>query len=125
FSQAFKVYELDDYLPDLPVQSAHRQEMQRDVLKALRQGLKYVDRFVVSTEPLAEALAGMHPDIRVVENRLPLPWWGALTPSRRRSARPRVGWAGGVGHAGDLALLVDVVRALAQEVEWVFFGMCP
>lgn len=125
FSQAFKVYELDDYLPDLPVQSAHRQEMQRDVLKALRQGLKYVDRFVVSTEPLAEAFAGMHPDTRVVENRLPLPWWGALTPSRRRSARPRVGWAGGVGHAGDLALVVDVVRALAQEVEWVFFGMCP
>lgn len=125
FSQAFKVYELDDYLPSLPVQSAHRQEMQRDVFKALRQGLKYVDRFVVSTEPLAEAFAGMHPDIRVVENRLPLPWWGSLNPSRRRSAKPRVGWAGGVGHAGDLALVADVVRALAQEVEWVFFGMCP
>jgi hypothetical protein len=36
-----------------------------------------------------------------------------------------VGWAGGVGHRGDLELIVDVVRDLADEVEWVFFGLCP
>lgn len=125
FSRAFKVYELDDYLPNVPLQNAHRLALSSDVLKALRQGLGYVDRFVVSTEPLAEAFAGLHPDIRVVENRLPPSWWGAVQPTRRQSAKPRVGWAGGVGHTGDLALLKDVVRELAQEVEWVFFGLCP
>lgn len=125
FLQAFKVYELDDYLPNLPLQNSLRNLMPRDVLKALRQGLGYVDRFVVSTEPLAQAFAGLHADIRVVENRLPPAWWSAIAPIRRRSAKPRVGWAGSQGHEGDLNLVADVVRELAQEVEWIFFGLCP
>jgi len=36
-----------------------------------------------------------------------------------------VGWGGGSSHRGDLELIADVVRDLADEVEWVFFGMCP
>lgn len=125
FSQAFKVYELDDYVLNVPRQNAHRHTLPRDVAQALRCGLGYVDRFVVSTEPLAQAFKGMHADIRVVENRLPLPWWGAISPLRRRAAKPRVGWAGGVGHAGDLAFIADVIRELSSEVDWVFFGLCP
>lgn len=125
WSRAFKVAELDDYLPNMPMKSAHRGQLPNDVLKTMRDALKLVDRFVVSTAPLAEALAGLHPDIRVVENRLPLPWWGAVTAQRRRGQRPRVGWGGGAGHRGDLELIADVVRELADEVEWVFLGMCP
>jgi GT2 family glycosyltransferase len=125
FSRAFKVYELDDYLPNLPLKSAYRQGIPKDALKSLRKGLGYVDRFVVSTDALAEAFEGLHPDIRVIKNRLPASWWSGFEPKRRRSRKPRVGWAGSVGHAGDLALLIDVVKALAAEVEWVFFGMCP
>ena len=30
-----------------------------------------------------------------------------------------------MGHLGDLEMVADVVRELAGEVEWVFFGMCP
>jgi hypothetical protein len=41
------------------------------------------------------------------------------------SAKPRVGWAGSPTHAGDLALVLDVVKATAREVDWVFMGMCP
>lgn len=125
FSQAFKVYELDDYLPNLPLKSAHRANMPKDILKSLRKGLSFVDRFVVSTEPLAEALSGLHGEILVVENRLPVNWWGGLQTQRRQGKKPRVGWAGGAGHTGDLELISDVVRDLADEVEWVFFGMCP
>lgn len=125
FSRAFKVYELDDYLPNLPLKNIHRQHMPRDILKSLRQGLALVDRFVVSTQPLAEAFAGLHDDIRVVENRLPVEWWKGLQSERRVSARPRVGWAGGSSHTGDLEMIADVVKALANEVDWVFFGMCP
>jgi hypothetical protein len=125
FSRAFKVYELDDYLPNLPLKNAHRQHMPRDILKSLRRGLSMVDRFVVSTQPLAEAFAGLHEDIRVVENRLPVSWWTGLQAERRVGPRPRVGWAGGAGHTGDLELITDVVRELANEVDWVFFGMCP
>lgn len=125
FSRAFKVYELDDYLPNLPRKSVHREHMPKDILKSLRKGLSFVDRFVVSTEPLAEAFAGLHGDIRVIENRLPVEWWKDLDSLRRRGRKPRVGWAGGISHTGDLDLIADVVKELAAEVEWVFFGMCP
>ncbi|MCK0163756.1 glycosyltransferase [Marinobacter sp. S6332] len=119
------VYELDDYLPNLPLKSAYRKNMPKDILKSLRRSLKHVDRFVVSTHPLAEAFKGIHSDIRVVENRLPLEWWQDLNSMRRQSDKPRVGWAGGIGHTGDLELVEAVVRELAEEVDWVLFGMCP
>ncbi len=125
FSKAFKVYELDDYLPNLPLKSPHRQHMPKDILKSLRGAMAYVDRLVVSTEPLAEAFRDLHSDIRVVENRLPVSWWSNLQGARRPSVRPRVGWAGGASHVGDLDLIADVVKALAGEVDWIFFGMCP
>ncbi|KEF31683.1 O-antigen biosynthesis protein [Marinobacter nitratireducens] len=119
------VYELDDYLPNLPIKSAYRENMPKDILKSLRRSLKHVDRFVVSTEPLAEAFSGIHPDIQVIENCLPICWWSDLTSLRHQSEKPRVGWAGGMGHTGDLELVEAVVKELADEVDWVFFGMCP
>ena len=125
FSRAFKVFELDDYLPNLPMKSVHKAHMPKDIVRALRRGLGYVDRFVVSTEPLAEAFAGLHDDIHVVHNRLDTLWWRGLHSQRRCSAKPRVGWAGGASHTGDLEMIADVVKELAGEVEWVFFGMCP
>jgi len=125
FSRAFKVYELDDYLPNLPLKSTHREAMPKDIVRSLRRGLSFVDRFVVSTQALAEALDNMHGEIVVRENRLPVNWWSGLQTQRRQSAKPRVGWAGGASHTGDLELIADVVRDLADEVEWVFFGMCP
>ncbi|MGE8224562.1 MAG: glycosyltransferase [Stenotrophomonas sp.] len=126
YSSALKIYELDDYLPNLPAKSAHREHMPRDVLRSLRKALGLVDRFVVSTPAMAEAFAGLHPDIRIAANRLPVNWWKQLPLVRREdSQRPRVGWAGGLGHTGDLEMIADVVSELAQEVDWVFFGMCP
>ncbi|KXK69363.1 glycosyl transferase family 1 [Pseudomonas monteilii] len=125
FSRAFKVFELDDYLPNLPMKSVHRADMPKDILRSLRRGLGYVDRFVVSTQSLAEAFAGLHDNIRVVPNTLDTRYWKDLKALRRQSHKPRVGWAGGAGHTGDLEVIADVVKELANEVEWVFFGMCP
>lgn len=126
FSRSFKVLELDDYLPNLPLKSIHHGQMPKDIVRTLRRALSYVDRFVVSTETLAEALNDFHPDIRVMKNRLDPQWWSELPVSHRQaSTKPRVGWAGGNSHTGDLELIGDVVKALAHEVDWVFFGMCP
>ena len=125
FSRAFKVFELDDYLPNLPIKSVHRAQMPKDVLRSMRRGLSHVDRFVVSTQPLAEAFAGLHDDIRVVHNTLDTRFWKDLKALRRQSRKPRVGWGGGASHTGDLEMIADVVKELANEVEWVFFGMCP
>ncbi len=125
FVGAFKVYELDDYLPQVPIKSAFHKTMPKDVLKVIRKAVALTDRFVVSTESLAEQFAGLHEDIRVVPNRLPVNWWGDVSSQRRISRKPRVGWGGGASHRGDLELIAEVVRDLADEVEWVFFGMCP
>ncbi|MCL2899846.1 glycosyltransferase [Brenneria tiliae] len=126
-NHSFKIFELDDYSPNLPLKNIHRQQndQPKDIIKRLRKSLSFVDRFVVSTQPLAEAFSGLHPDIRVVENRLPVLWWNDKQGLRRQSNKPRVGWGGGLSHTGDLELITDIVRDLADEVEWVFFGMCP
>lgn len=124
-SPSFKVYELDDYLPNVPIKSAHRSHMPKDVVKSLRKALTFVDRFTVSTDELANAYEGMHPVMHVVNNYLPVPIWGDLHSERNQGKKPRVGWAGGASHTGDLELIESVVKALANEVEWVFFGMCP
>ncbi len=126
FHRALKIYELDDYLPNLPLKSVHRAQLPADIVKSLRRAFARVDRLVVSTPALAEALAGMHPDIRIAANRLPPAQWRPLPGPRRNSGpRPRVGWAGGVSHTGDLEMIADVVRSLADEVDWVFMGLCP
>ena len=122
FSSAFKVYELDDYLPNLPLKSIHRAHMPKDILRSLRKGLSFVDRFVVSTEALAEAFTGLHGEIVVMENRLPVNWWQGLQTQRKQGQKPRVGWAGGSSHTGELELITDVVRDLVDEVEWVFLA---
>jgi len=67
----------------------------------------------------------MAEDIRVVPNYLDERIWGGLQSRRGVSDRPRVGWAGAPQPRGDLALLEEVVRATAKEVDWVFMGMCP
>lgn len=125
YSQAFRIYELDDYIVDLPIKNRHRAHMPMDVAKQLRRGVAMCDRFVVSTAPLAEAFKDLHPDIRIAENLLPLDWWQSVKGQRRDTRKPRVGWGGGVSHDGDLELIRDVVKDLAGEVDWVFFGMCP
>jgi hypothetical protein len=79
----------------------------------------------VSTETLAEVMADMIEDIRVVPNMLPPARWAHLQGKRGRGEKPRVGWGGGTSHTGDLLLIKAVVQALASEVHWVFFGMCP
>lgn len=124
-SQAFRIFELDDYVIDVPKKNAHIRKAEVGVDKLVRRGVGLCDRVVVSTQPLADALRDMHHDIRVVPNMLAPHLWTGLTSHRRTSRKPRVGWGGGTSHDGDLAIIADVVRLLANEVEWVFFGMCP
>lgn len=124
FFQLKLIYELDDLITNLPVESAHKGNIPKDIAKRLRQGLELCDRFIVSTEPLKEAYRDLIDDIRVVPNRIDEEKWGALAPQRRVGKKPRVGWAGGISHGGDLALIIDLIKETANEVEWVFLGMC-
>lgn len=125
YSNAFKVYEIDDLITNIPLKNFFKSQHPKDTVKLLREGIAQVDRLVVSTPGLAEAYAGWNSDIRIQELKLPPAWWGDLKVIRTEHKKPRVGWAGGSSHLGDLELIADVVKDLADEVDWVFFGMCP
>ncbi|CAM3587873.1 glycosyltransferase family 2 protein [Pseudomonas wadenswilerensis] len=125
FSRAFTVLDLSDYLPDLPLGSARRKGIGEDIFHNLQRALGYVDRLVVPTTALAKAFAGLHADIRVVETRLPIEAWRDVQGRRRTGARPRLGWVGNSEQATDLNVIAPVIKALAADVEWVFFGYCP
>ncbi len=127
YSSARRIYELDDYVIDVPHRNAHIRNMPNkdEMEKLVRRAIGMCDRVVVSTAPLGNALSSMHHDIRVVPNMLAKHLWSDLRSQRRTSKKPRVGWGGGTSHHGDLAVIADVVRELASEVDWVFFGMCP
>lgn len=117
YSNAFRVVELDAFpLSENPT---------NDSLLVLHNGLILADRLVVSSPALADILSELHADIRVVEDRLPVADWQGLRSQRRQGAKPRVGWAGGPNQESNLQLLAEVVKALANEVEWVFLGACP
>ena len=125
YSRAFKVYEIDDLITNIPLKSYFKSKHPKDAAKLLREGVSHVDRLVVSTPGLAEAYSSWHKDIQVLELKLPPVWWSNLKVMRTEHKKPRVGWAGGGSHLGDLELIADVVKDLADEVDWVFFGMCP
>jgi GT2 family glycosyltransferase len=126
-SKAFRIYEIDDLITNIPIRSVRKQHFveQKDLHKRFRKGISMCDRFIVSTEYLAEAYQGYIDDIRVVPNYIERGRWGGHEPARLRQARPRVGWAGSITHDGDLAVIFDVVKATAKEIDWVFLGMCP
>jgi O-antigen biosynthesis protein len=123
-SKTFRVFELDDLITNLPPKSPHRANIAADIGQRLKKALALCDRFVVSTEPMKRAYGKMCGDTVVVPNRLEKARWLGLSPGRR-SGKPRVGWAGAIGHLGDLGVIAPVVAATAKEIDWVFFGMCP
>lgn len=125
-----KIFEVDDNLTRVPYQSVHHKQMPTDIRKRMIKSIGLCDRLIVSTQPLAEEFKHANDDVRVVLNRLPPAMWGEAPPvtALRDSSlkrKPVVAWAGGVGHGGDLALVAQVVKELADVVDWEFFGMCP
>lgn len=129
YSSARLILSLDDLITNLPAWNPFCRTNHPDIEKRLARALACCDRLLVTTAELAECLAGQHADIRVVPNRLRTARWPrpdrSAPPCPRRSAKPRIGWAGAAQHGGDLDWLAPVVEALAGEAEWYFFGMCP
>jgi GT2 family glycosyltransferase len=116
---------LDDLTTAVPHTSDVFENWSRETRTHMRRCLAQCDRLVVSTEPLAEFARHMIDDIRIVPNRVEWARWEGIASRRRVGRKPRVGWAGAFQHAGDLALIEEAVRQTCDEVDWVFFGMCP
>lgn len=121
----FVVLGLDDLVDKTDKKNTQRKVMFRDMKHRLRRTLALCDRLVVSTQPLAEAYADLCDDIVVAPNMIESARWNNLVSLRNQSDKPRVGWAGGQQHLGDLEIIIDVIKVTADEIDWVFMGMCP
>ncbi|MBT9185085.1 glycosyltransferase [Pectobacterium punjabense] len=125
YSNAKIVVEYDDLLSSIPIKSIHRKDFSQRVMAGFRRCIESADWVVASTQPLADELNKYHQDVRVAANRLNPEWWKNLQTQRRVSKKIRIGWAGGSSHAGDLDILRPIIKALENEVDWVFMGMKP
>ncbi len=127
FGKAFLVFELDDLMTNVPVKSSFKKRFveMKDLHKRFRKAVGLCNRFVVSTQYLVEEYKDYADEVVAVPNYIERARWGTLKPLRRQGKKPRVGWAGGITHDGDLAIIADVVKDTADEVDWIFFGMCP
>lgn len=117
------VMDFDDNLTKVSDKNIHKKTLHKDMKARLRRMGTMVDRITVSTEPLVAEFKHYHDDVRMIPNALKRSQWEHLKSHRRTSNKPRVGWAGGVSHQGDLEIVRDVIRSLADEVDWVFLGM--
>lgn len=90
----------------------------------LSQTLASADKVTVPTPALAELLMDLHPNVQVIETRLAPQTWLPLQSRRGTRDKPRVGWIGNALQASELEILTDVIKALADKVEWVIMGHC-
>ncbi len=124
----FRIFTMDDLITDVPTKSSAYRDNQRyfkDVRKRLRKVLSKCNRLIVTTQPLADAFSDMINNVRVIPNRLVKDKWVNLKSQRQTGDKPRVGWVGAQQHQGDLEIIYEVVKQTAEEVDWVFMGMCP
>ncbi|MBU1191898.1 MAG: sulfotransferase [Gammaproteobacteria bacterium] len=125
YNDVFVVFGQDDLMFALPPKNPYSKTVYKDMKKRIRRCADLADCLVVTTEPLAQALREMSADVRVIPNYLSGVLWNDLQSKRLQGSKPRVGWAGAQQHGGDLELIAEVVAATANEVDWIFFGMCP
>lgn len=122
---AFIVQLMDDLTSDLPASHPNHVYGQREGHVRTLQALELSNRLIVSTQPLADYYKPYCKDVRLVPNALDPQYWGQLQRTAPSRTRLRVGWAGAAQHLGDLRLVANVVQAVANEVDWIFMGMCP
>lgn len=124
-NRPFITYALDDLLTNMAESNPFRKRMPANGRARLKYALERCDRLVVSTDYLANEYRHLISDIRVVPNRLEQELWLPLHSRKRTGKKPRIGWAGGTTHQGDLILLKEIIEQTRHEADWVFFGMCP
>lgn len=118
------VMDFDDLLTEVSPHSYYHQTVWKDMPRRLQTLGKLSDCLTASTAPLAEAMRAYHADIRHVPNGIDPARWPGAPDKPPSTGKLRVGWVGGLSHAADLAIVRAVIAQLANEVDWVFLGMC-
>lgn len=129
---SFFVYEIDDALSSVPDSSYHQPFMSPTVDDRIPLAASHCDAITVTTEGLKEHMERLCPGkpVRIAPNMLSRDDLAKADKVRANLAprgdnRFRVGWGGGIGHTGDLALIIPVMEELKDEVHWVFIGYKP
>ncbi len=130
FNPCFKIFGQDDLIYVLPKTNPYYQTNYKDIKARVHKAISLCDRLIVATKPLAEAYRNICDDIWIIPNYLERSRWCDIETNRvfsknSVSQKLRVGWAGAKQHLGDLQLIIPVVKTLANEVDWIFFGLCP
>ncbi len=129
--KAFFVYEIDDLFWAVPEGTWHSYELTlRPHAKSnIRTAARFCDAVVCSTPELAAEMRKLTDmkDVRVAPNYVDRAFVNGALAGRRSSEaaqgeKPRIGWAGGVGHSSDLQVLDDVIQHFGDRVEWRFLG---
>lgn len=132
--QAFQVFEIDDALSAVPTASWHRPYMTPNIDNKLAKAIAAVDVVTVTTDDLAEHIRSITDNkipVRVVPNEIGrddleiATQTRAQAPKNPSNGKLRIGWGGGIGHSGDLAILHPMFEALKDEAEFCFLGMDP
>lgn len=118
------IMDFDDLLTEMPDSNFHKKDVWPDIERRIARACSLSDVVTASTAPLADKLRHYHDNVKVVPNTIRREDWVQPPAARQNQTRLRVGWAGGISHAGDLAIIREVVRQLADEVDWIFLGMC-
>jgi glycosyltransferase involved in cell wall biosynthesis len=121
-TRALLIYDMDQYPPSAEqVPGAPCAEQVRADLAA---GLALMDKVVVASPGLANELSSWHDNIHIIETRLAERWKSVQCVSLPHR-KPRVGWVGSVADLPALAMISEVIKTLADQVEWVIMGPCP
>ncbi|MBX3726400.1 MAG: glycosyltransferase [Xanthomonadales bacterium] len=124
-----RVVLIDDLITDLPPWHPGRARVDAGLAGRIGRLCAAADLLVVTTPALADAFGASARSCMVIGNGLPdHPWLtlaaGTRPEGRSKARQVRVGWAGAQQHAGDLALLDEIVAA-RPHLDWRFMGLAP
>jgi len=104
------VYEIDDNLWDVDYRSAGAHEFfnSPETGASLNANIRVADAVTVTTEPLADLVRPLNPNVHVLPNYLPA--WLLDHQRPRRDGRVVIGWGGSGTHDMDLAEVAPHLR---------------
>jgi glycosyltransferase involved in cell wall biosynthesis len=102
------VYEVDDDMLQVdPAGLPHLYDER--ARESIRRCMRLCDLITVSTEPLAEQIRPINPNVVVLPNHI---HEDVLTLVRPKRDRLTIGWAGGHSHLPDMVTVIDPLRAV-------------
>jgi len=113
---------VDDLMGYVPEKHPSRQFQSREGHIRMSEAIKKSDSMIVTTEPLKLHYEKYISNVKTIPNCLAKHWF-ELEVKKTKREKLRVGWIGAGQHQGDLEIINEVVKVLADKVDWVFMGM--